>query len=371
MLMRLITIAIHTFPYALQLKHTLEEAGIDVVLQNVNLEQPIVSPGVRVRIHEHDLAKALRIIEVPGTLVVDEDDTFFSPMAQVLVPTDFSPSSEQVWPTALAIAAAHDTGVLILHSYVNASIISTPPLTDSLEFDTATAIEDRLIDSDQHSRLHALDKRLKREIAEGVLPKAVVETRLTAGVPEESIAATAKEIKPLMIVMGTRPAATKEREVVGSVTAEVLDTVRFPVLSIPENVNFKAPADIRHITFFTMPDQQDIVAIDAMSRLMPLRPGVEVTIVNAPSRTRAQVDPATLDALAGYCSTHYPRMKFNVRRLTIDELPEAIRALQAPGATDLVCIPTRKRSLLRRFFNPTFAHRLIFKADLPILSIPV
>ena len=61
--MRLITIAIHTYPYALHLKQTLADAGIEATLQNVNLENPIVAPGVRVRIHEHDLANALRIIE--------------------------------------------------------------------------------------------------------------------------------------------------------------------------------------------------------------------------------------------------------------------------------------------------------------------
>lgn len=41
---RLITIAIHTFEYANSVKSILENEGIDVVLQNVNLENPAVSP---------------------------------------------------------------------------------------------------------------------------------------------------------------------------------------------------------------------------------------------------------------------------------------------------------------------------------------
>ena len=60
---RLITIAIHTYERALELKSLLESEGIEAVLQNVNLSSPIISSGVRVRIKEHDLPAALRIIE--------------------------------------------------------------------------------------------------------------------------------------------------------------------------------------------------------------------------------------------------------------------------------------------------------------------
>ena len=59
---RLITLAIHTYPKALILKGVLESQGIAVVIQNVNLLKPVISPGVRVRIHEKDLPHALEIL---------------------------------------------------------------------------------------------------------------------------------------------------------------------------------------------------------------------------------------------------------------------------------------------------------------------
>ena len=43
---RLITLAIHTYPKALILKGVLESQGIAVVIQNVNLLKPVISPGV-------------------------------------------------------------------------------------------------------------------------------------------------------------------------------------------------------------------------------------------------------------------------------------------------------------------------------------
>lgn len=60
---RLITVAIHTYERALALASLLEREGVKCTLQNVNLEHPTVSSGVRVRIYEKDLPQALRIIE--------------------------------------------------------------------------------------------------------------------------------------------------------------------------------------------------------------------------------------------------------------------------------------------------------------------
>ena len=60
---RYITVAIHTYEKAIALRALLESEGIAVELNNVNLEVPGFSSGVRVRIPETDLPLALRIIE--------------------------------------------------------------------------------------------------------------------------------------------------------------------------------------------------------------------------------------------------------------------------------------------------------------------
>ena len=105
--MRLITLAIHTYDRAVAVRMLLEAEGIPVTLQNVNLEQPEVSSGVRVRIPEHDLPLALRIVENP--------DIFSGAVANactptshrtILVPTDFSEYSLNAARAAIRLAAA-------------------------------------------------------------------------------------------------------------------------------------------------------------------------------------------------------------------------------------------------------------------------
>ena len=60
---KLITLSILTYSKAQILKSVLESEGIESYIHNVNLIQPVISSGVRVRIKESDLPRALKIIE--------------------------------------------------------------------------------------------------------------------------------------------------------------------------------------------------------------------------------------------------------------------------------------------------------------------
>ena len=87
----LVTVAIHTYERAVILKGILESEGIDVYLHNVNLIQPMISAGVRVRIKESDLPAALRIIETLNFGEENRSQEKIKPENKmILVPIDFS-----------------------------------------------------------------------------------------------------------------------------------------------------------------------------------------------------------------------------------------------------------------------------------------
>ena len=71
---KLVTVAIHTYQKAHILKSILESEGIEAYIHNVNLLQPMVSAGVRVRINEVDLPRALDIIENVNFDAVEEPE---------------------------------------------------------------------------------------------------------------------------------------------------------------------------------------------------------------------------------------------------------------------------------------------------------
>ena len=59
---KLVTLAILTYSKAQILKNVLENEGIEACIHNVNLIQPVISSGVRIRIRESDLPRALKVL---------------------------------------------------------------------------------------------------------------------------------------------------------------------------------------------------------------------------------------------------------------------------------------------------------------------
>ena len=88
---KLVTVAIHTYQKAQILKSILESEGIETYIHNVNLLQPMVSAGVRVRINEIDLPRALDIIEnIKFDPTEEENAQKHKRKSEILVPVDFS-----------------------------------------------------------------------------------------------------------------------------------------------------------------------------------------------------------------------------------------------------------------------------------------
>ena len=91
---KLITLAILTYSKAQILQSVLENEGIESYIHNVNLIQPVISSGVRVRIKESDLPQALKIIESSSWLsseILHEESPASPKASHVLIPIDFSP----------------------------------------------------------------------------------------------------------------------------------------------------------------------------------------------------------------------------------------------------------------------------------------
>lgn len=368
---RHITLAIHTYEHALSLKALLEHEGIDVTLQNVNLENPEVTAGVRVRILEDELPKALRIIENPDIFCRSAASLPANPV--VIAPIDFSPQSHQSATLAFSIAAAHSAKVILLHAFMSPTFTMPQALSDSLDFDSIEQEEaaeaeiqtDRTV-NDMMTRYAA---KIKNDIKAGKLTAAPFETVVREGLPEEVIVELAKETAPLLIVMGTRGSGNKPR-VMGSVTAEVLDTCRFPVFTVPDATTRSTLSKMTKALFFTTPDQQDIVAIDAFLRLFAGHP-LELTLINSPAKKESADSRKALETLAEYCRRHYPDNKFESRFIAADNIDREAQQINSATGYEIVGVPNKKKNLLARFFNPTLAHRLLFVSDIPMLVIPV
>lgn len=368
----MITVAIHTLEQAQKLKALLEREGVNAVLQNIHLDSPVLSAGVRVRIAEADLPQALRVIENPE--IFNLDHALNSEKSRsILVPVDFSEKSMQALHVAFAIARREGSKVVLLHSFLVphtnpltaiGATLTLPGVGDDVE-EMETSVEIAKIAREQMQKLEA---NLRDKIKTGEWPAVQTSSVLLEGVPEECIGEYVKEHPEVrLLVMATRSAEKKAADMAGSVTAEVLDITRVQTLTVPEaDASFQNLNGVKRVTLLSHLEQEDFLALDALHRLLPEDARIDVNVLCMPSdRYSLATNNAARTALREYCNDHYPSYTF-----TVTEHDKRNPDLEIADA-DLVVVPNRKKNILARLFNPGAAHRMLFHKDIPLLVIPV
>lgn len=360
---RLITLSIHTYEYAQSLKALLENEGIAAELHNVNLSHPVVSAGIRVRIHEKDLPQALRIVENREIFTLPEDTS--EKIGDIVVPTDFTSHAFGAIPVAFRLAAARKIGIVFLHAYIDPAINSEIQLSDAYSFTQADDELSAQLLKERQGEMSRFTDTIKAKIKKGELPAVKFSSVVSEGIPEEVINTYAKQHSPYLIVMGTREASRKEKDLIGSVSAEVLDSCRTTVITIPEGCREAMPLNQGRITLFCNLEQTDIVAIDTLAHIIPDEKA-EVTLVHvATHRDRLRDTSKAMKNILAYATANYPQFSFR----TIDTDMNSM--IPDEDNIGLIVVANKKKNAITRLFYPGIAHRLLFKADVAMMAIPV
>lgn len=369
---RLITLAIHTYERAIPMKNLLEREGIYVELNNVNLDSPVISPGVRIRVREADLPLALRIVENYEIFALPEG-TAVNEKCKILVPTDFSEGSFKAVFPAVSLAHKLKCEVEFLYAYMSPINQEAVQLSDSYDYELVDIEESRMLQMESDKMMRRFSEKVKGMMKEGKIPAVKFSTQIVEGLPEEAILGYMRQAKPLMVAMGTRAAEKKESELIGSVTAEVLDSCRVPAFTVPETVDDNFFANIRKVAFFCNLDQEDLLALDTLYRYFPDRK-LEITLMTVPQRRslrRPFVSRGSENNLLKYCREHYGNFVFEGSAKVMPVNPEQLRAMAGHHHYDLLCMPSKHKNVVARVFNPSLAHRILFRTDIPMIVVPV
>ena len=371
---KLITLAILTYSKAQILQSVLENEGIESYIHNVNLIQPVISSGVRVRIKESDLPQALKIIESSSWLsseILQEESPEPAKASHVLIPIDFSAYSLKACDFGFRVAAKMQVEVVLLH--VHFTPIYIPSLQYSTDHYGIPPIENsasiRSVIETIHKELDDLVKVIDKKIEDGIYPKVKYTCMLREGVPEEEILNYARHEKPLIIVMGTRGEHQKDLELIGSVTAEVIERSPVFVYAIPEQAPSKSIEDIHKVALFTSFDQRDLIAFDSLITTFKDN-HFEVTFIHINSHEQKRTwNEITLAGIKEYFKKQYPQLEFNY--LTVDEehLLNNLDQFVQENKIDVICTSNYKRNIFARLFNPSIARKMLFHANTPLLVI--
>jgi nucleotide-binding universal stress UspA family protein len=146
-------------------------------------------------------------------------------MKKILVPTDFSKSSQFALEAAITLAKKFDAAIVLMHAY-RVPIYPYPTTADP----NLTPAD--LVEYIERGARTALQTVASSHGASGV----PITTLLTAGIPWEQILRTAQEIKAGLIVIGSRGLSGLPRALLGSTAERVVRYSSVPVMTFHDSL---------------------------------------------------------------------------------------------------------------------------------------
>lgn len=370
---KLVTVAIHTYEKAQILKSILESEGIPSVIHGVNLIEPTIPGSVRVRIRESDLQSALRVIEQVDftsklTNDEDQDDKGKELSNEILIPVDFSDYTILTCEFGFKLAHDLNCSVKLMHAFFTPFYPAAIPFSDAFTI----PISDKDIYQDIRKKtekdMNELIKKIDAQISNNTFPNVNYTHTLIEGLPEEEIITYSKKMKPIAIVMGTRGKNAKDLDLIGSVTAEVMDGCKTPIFAVPEDAKVRNLSEIKRIVFLTNFQEREFKAFDIMMKFLKPYP-VKLFLAHIAKKDDVW-NEIKLSGLQKYLTESNPRLQTEYKLIDQSEsLEVSLEKFVDENNIDMISLSSSRRNLFARMFNPGIARRMLFHSDTPILVI--
>jgi nucleotide-binding universal stress UspA family protein len=291
----------------------------------------------------------------------------FAP-SRILVPVDFSSTSDQALDVAARLARTFDADLDVLHVQV---ILEDPHMDDSRQ-----AALDRFMDADAPRHLEAME-------ASGERPAVRTHTHLVRGISaSETIVERVAHLRTELVVIGTHGRRGLRHLLLGSVAEQVIRTAPVPVLTVPPHLIGAETITPRRMLvatdFSPCARRAGTIAADWARRfgaschlvhvvepvVYPEFYAVDALPESQNSRVRDRAEQALVDEAAAVFSG-------------VECTPEVIEG--RPGTTlaeraaaagcDLIVLGTRGLSALKHLLLGSVAGEVIRHAEVPVLTV--
>ncbi|MCD4745735.1 MAG: universal stress protein [Bacteroidales bacterium] len=365
---KIVTVAKHTYSRAQLLKGRLESEGIECFLTNINLIQPDIASGVRVRINEKDLEKALRIIEeIKLEYGKDKEGTLkkLKNVRRILVPIDFSDCSVNACQYAIGLAEKLKAEIKLLYAYYS-------PIIEPEAFDETYTYQVNLekillnIETEAKQNIEELTKNLKDKIKQDKIKGVKVNYSLVRGSPDDAILDFNETYNPGIIIMGTKGKGEKTDDIIGSVTTRIIEKAKIPVLVIPENSIFNGIENINNIVYATDFDDSDFKAIRKLMSLV--RPfNMKIYCVHIGFDPKNVWDKVKMESLEEHFNNEYKDYDIVCNILENKDILKGLEDFILDKKIDIISLTTHKRGIISKFFKPSLTRKMLFHTDIPVL----
>ena len=368
---KLVTLAIHTNEKAQILKKVLANENIEVHINDIDAENPNIAPGVRIRIKESDLPRALNVVESRHLFSYDDEETHRADdgRSRILIPVDFSDYSIKACRIAFNLARELNAKVKIMHVYFNPYYPTALPMAEAFAYQGKEEKEFQNIIEKVKENIQKLCNLIDQKISTGEFPAVNYSYVLREGLPEEEIVTFTKEYKPTLILMGTRGKDQKDADLIGSVTAEVIEMTHVPLIAIPENTPFTDMNEVKRIAFLTNFSQRDLVSFDLLAKIFAPFDNIRISITHISMKKGDQWDEIKLEGIKSYFSRQYPNLNLDYKLIDTNDMLKSLDEYIKDDGIQILSLTTSKRNIFARMFSPSISRKMLFHSDTPLLVL--
>jgi len=368
---RIITLATYSYSRAQLLQARLESEGVECFLKNLNLLQSAIGGGVKVRILEEDLSKALKIIDELNLSYVEKDeDKLDAPQVmelnRIMVPVDFSDSTPRLCDYAYNLAVKFNADILLFHTYF-ASAIETVPFSDSYTYN-ATVVEVLAeVEKNAKTKIDELCENLKARVRNDNIDGVEVDARLSGGIASSEIISMTKTYKPDLLVMGSRGETAGTRNLLGSVVSSIVENVDAPMLILSDRGENPDLDDISEVMYATDFDRADFRAIATLKFIAkPFDMNIHCVHFEKPDN-EIQLEEHRMGVLRKYLKRTLGDDTVQCEIFKMEDKMKGIESYVQDHDIGMIAIMARKHNLLERLFFGQMSRKLFVKTHMPIL----
>ncbi len=369
---KLVVLAEHSYERALLLQSRLKSENIDAVLSNVNMIQPDASAGVKVKVAEKDLEKAMKIyvdfVEELGEEPEEKEkeDTHDKGISKILVPVDFSDHSRHAAMFAIHYASKTDAEILLLHAYYAPDLTTVP--YDDETFGFQGTLTEYLVELRETAKKQTLAfmKKLKKEASKEGIDKVKMDYFIVKGSLDDAVFYADESYHPDLIVLGARGKDKRRDDPLGSMTIRILEKASIPVLVIPEDAEVKEFFSLKEVAYATNFDEADFHAIKKLMTLV--KPfGKKILCIHFCKDEDDPEKKVKMEGLLKYFRDSYSDMEVECQVIRQEDVVEGFNDLILKHPVSAVALTTHRRNLIEKLFYPSVARKMYFHTRVPLL----
>lgn len=359
------TIAYHTYSRALLLQNQLEAAGIECLLTGINVIQPMVGSGVRLRVKTKDVEVALRIIQESGKMQGKAKTAKkIQQIKKILVPVDFSDYSKNACYYAVALADTFKAEIKLFHAFFKPAI-NLPTYEGAHLFQMNYDNYFQEIEIKAKKQLQELTEHLEKYIKNKKLEKIKITATASNGFAEDAILEITETYKPGIVVIGSHGIGEKTKGIFGSVAIKLIDKIDVPLMAIPASATFKGLSKINNILYATDFDETDYAAIHRLVNL--IRPfDMKLHCVHICIGSKKPWDSVKMDNLRDYIKAEYPDQKAKFSNMLSDNIFTGLETYMRNNNIGIVSFNSHKRNIFTKLFSPSITRKALSRFNKPV-----